>query len=108
MRERFQFISDALQDARGDFYALPGKNREVAVSFATKKMKDGYRVEAVFVDGATSFERKTRNRTCPRRSGFTSAPIRRARQAAVARNGGPRPIAQGDVHASRGGDRRPS
>lgn len=51
-RESFQFISDALQAARGDFYALPGKNREVAVSFATKKMKDGYRVEAVFVDGA--------------------------------------------------------
>jgi hypothetical protein len=47
----FQFISDALQAARGDFYALPGKNREVAVTVATKKMKDGYRVEAVFVDG---------------------------------------------------------
>jgi hypothetical protein len=51
-KQSFQFISDALQAARGDFYALPGKNREVAVTVATKKMKDGYRVEAVFVDGA--------------------------------------------------------
>jgi len=51
-KESFRFISDALQAARGDFYALPGKNREVAVTVATKKMKDGYRVEAVFVDGA--------------------------------------------------------
>jgi hypothetical protein len=51
-KESFQFIGDALQAARGDFYALPGKNREVAVTVAIKKMKDDYRVEAVFVDGA--------------------------------------------------------
>jgi hypothetical protein len=52
VRDSFDFISEALTAARGDFYALPGKNHELAVTVATKKVKDGYRVEGVFVDGA--------------------------------------------------------
>ena len=51
-KKSFDFISEALTAARGDFYALPGKNRELAVTVATKKLKEGYRVEGVFVDGA--------------------------------------------------------
>ncbi len=50
-KESFEFISTALTAARGDFYALPGKNHEVAVTVATKKTKESYRVEAIFVDG---------------------------------------------------------
>ncbi len=51
-KKSFDFIGDALTAARGDFYALPGGNRELAVTVATKKLKDGYRVEGVFLDGA--------------------------------------------------------
>lgn len=61
----FKFISDTLQAARGDFYALPGKNHEVAVTVATKKMEDSYRVEAVFVDGANVLRAKDREWDVP-------------------------------------------
>ncbi len=52
VKESFDFISQALTSARGNFYALPGKNLELAVSVATKTDKDCYRVEGVFLGGA--------------------------------------------------------
>jgi hypothetical protein len=66
----FQFISDALQSARGDFYALPGKNREVAVTVATKKTKDAYPVEAVFVDGVDILRAKDEEWDVPETRAF--------------------------------------
>lgn len=52
LKDSFDFISNALIAARGDFYVMPGKNHVLAVTVATKKVKEGYRVDAVFVDGA--------------------------------------------------------
>lgn len=52
LKSSFDFIAEALTAARGDFYSLPGKNHDLAVTVATKKIKEGYRVEAVYVDGA--------------------------------------------------------
>jgi hypothetical protein len=51
VKASFDFISEALTAARGDFYSLPGKNHELAVTVATKKINDDYRVSAVFIDG---------------------------------------------------------
>jgi hypothetical protein len=68
VKDSFDFISEALTAARGDFYALPGKNRELAVTVATKKIEgvatankyyipfsaaplERYRVEGVFLGG---------------------------------------------------------
>ena len=52
VKDSFDFISEALTAARGDFYALPGKNHELAITVVTKKLKDDYLVEGVFVNGA--------------------------------------------------------
>lgn len=52
LRESFDFIAETLIASRGEFYALPGRGHELAVTIATKKTKDAYRVDAVYVDGA--------------------------------------------------------
>lgn len=52
VKDSFDFISETLTAARGDFYAVPGRNQEIAVTVVTKVATDGYRVDAVFVDGA--------------------------------------------------------
>jgi hypothetical protein len=52
LRESFDFISEALVASRGNFYAVPGRNHELAVTVGTKLTKDCYRVETVYVDGA--------------------------------------------------------
>ena len=51
-RDSFEFIAETLVASRGDFYALPGSGHELAVTVATKKVKDAYRVDAIYVDGA--------------------------------------------------------
>lgn len=51
LRESFEFVAESLVASRGEFYALPGRGHELAVTVATKKVKDAYRVEAVYVDG---------------------------------------------------------
>jgi hypothetical protein len=52
VKDSFDFISEALIAARGDFYTVPGRNHDLAITVATKKATDGHRVDAVFVDGA--------------------------------------------------------
>jgi hypothetical protein len=51
LKDSFDFIAEALSAAHGNFYTLPGKGHDLAVTVATKKVKDGYRVEAVYIDG---------------------------------------------------------
>jgi hypothetical protein len=51
LKESFEFIAEALTAARGDFYTLPGKDHVLAVTVATKKVEDSYRVEAVYIGG---------------------------------------------------------
>lgn len=49
-KDSFDFIAEALTVARADFYTLPGKGHEVAVTVSARK-KDGYLVDAVYVGG---------------------------------------------------------
>lgn len=58
LKSSFDFISEALVAARGDFYALPGKGHDLAVTVATRKDKDGYFVESVYVDGVDVLRRE--------------------------------------------------
>ena len=51
LKGSFDFIADALTAARGDFYALPGKGHDLAVTVATKAKKAGAVVEAIYVGG---------------------------------------------------------
>ena len=51
LQDSFDFIAEALTAAGGDFYAVPGKGHEVAVTVSTKKKKDGTFVEAIYIDG---------------------------------------------------------
>jgi hypothetical protein len=51
LKDSFDFIAEALSAAHGNFYTLPGKGHDLAVTVATKKAKEGYRVEAVYIDG---------------------------------------------------------
>jgi hypothetical protein len=52
LKDSFDFIAEALTAAHGDFYTLPGKGHDLAVTVATKKTTDGYHVEAVYIGGA--------------------------------------------------------
>ena len=51
LRDSFEFIAEALVASRGEFYALPGRDHELAVTVATTKVKDAYQVDAIYVDG---------------------------------------------------------
>ncbi len=51
LKESFEFISETLVQSRGAFYAVPGRNHLLSVSVVTKKVKESFRVEAVYVDG---------------------------------------------------------
>lgn len=51
LHESFDFIADSLIASRGEFYALPGRNHELAVTVGTTKVKDAYQVDAIYVDG---------------------------------------------------------
>ena len=51
LKPSFDFIADALTSARGDFYALPGKGHDLAVTVATKAKKAGITVEAIYIGG---------------------------------------------------------
>jgi hypothetical protein len=52
LQNSFDFIAEALTAAGGDFYALPGKGHDLAVTVSTRSRKDGVVVEAIYVDGA--------------------------------------------------------
>jgi len=49
--DSFDFIAEALNAAGGDFYVLPGKGHELAVTVSAKKKKDAHYVDAVWIDG---------------------------------------------------------
>lgn len=51
LRDSFEFLAEALVASGGEFYALPGRDHKLAVTVATKKVKDAYRVEAIYVGG---------------------------------------------------------
>lgn len=51
LKPSFDFIAEALTAARGDFYALPGKGHDLAVSVSTKKDGDDLVVDAIYVNG---------------------------------------------------------
>ena len=51
LQPSFDFIAEALTAARADFYAVPGKGHDLAVSVSTKKKKDGLFVDAIYVGG---------------------------------------------------------
>lgn len=51
LKDSFDFLAESLNAARADFYVVPGKGHELAVTVATKKKKKGYLVEAIYIDG---------------------------------------------------------
>jgi hypothetical protein len=51
LKDSFEFIAEALTAARADFYALPGKGHEVAVTVSAAKRADGYAVNAIYFGG---------------------------------------------------------
>ena len=55
LKQSFDFLAETLVASRGEFYALPGRNHDLAVTVATTKVKDAYRVDAVYIDGADVF-----------------------------------------------------
>lgn len=52
LKGSFEFIAEALTAARADFYVVPGKGHDLAVTVSAKKKKDGYIVDAIYVGGA--------------------------------------------------------
>lgn len=52
LKESFEFIAEALTATGGDFYAVPGKGHELAVTVSTQKMKHGFVVDAIYIAGA--------------------------------------------------------
>jgi len=50
LKDSFEFIAEALTATGGDFYAVPGKGHELAVTVSTKK-KDGLLVDAIYIGG---------------------------------------------------------
>ena len=80
--DSFDFIVEALTAAHGDFYAIPGRNQELAVTVATKKAIDGYRVDAVFVDGTNVLRAEDDESDIPEAERFyhSSTPAALARQ----------------------------
>jgi hypothetical protein len=51
LKPSFAFIADALTATGGDFYAVPGKGHELAVTVSTKKKKEGVIVDAIYIGG---------------------------------------------------------
>jgi hypothetical protein len=55
LKPSFDFIADALTATGGDFYAVPGKGHELAVTVSTKKKKEGLVVDAIYIGGVDVF-----------------------------------------------------
>ncbi len=51
LKDSFAFIADALTVAGGNFYAVPGKGQEVAVTVSTKKKKAAITIDAIYLGG---------------------------------------------------------
>ncbi|VXC60452.1 Peptidase C14 caspase catalytic subunit p20 [Oceanicaulis sp. 350] len=52
LKSSFEFISECLVAAQANFYALPGKNHDLAISVSSKKIDDRYHIEAVYLGGS--------------------------------------------------------
>ncbi len=50
LSESFDFISETLTVAGGDFYVLPGRDHGLSASVSVKKVESGFFVDAVYVD----------------------------------------------------------
>ncbi|MGR6330996.1 caspase family protein [Sphingomonas sp. XXL09] len=51
LKPSFEFIAEALTEARADLYVVPGKDHQLAVSVSVLEKDDKFFVEAVYVDG---------------------------------------------------------
>jgi hypothetical protein len=51
LKPSFNFIADALMATGDEFYAVPGKGHELAVTVSAKEEKDGLVVDAIFIGG---------------------------------------------------------
>jgi hypothetical protein len=51
LKESFEFIAEALNAARGDFFTVPGKGHELAVTVSATKKKGISFVDAIYVGG---------------------------------------------------------
>lgn len=51
LKDSFDFIADVLNAARADFYVMPGKGHDLAVSVSAKKKGKGFTVDAIYIDG---------------------------------------------------------
>jgi hypothetical protein len=51
LKPSFDFIADALTATGSDFYAVPGKGHELAVTVSTKKKNDDLMVDAIYIGG---------------------------------------------------------
>jgi hypothetical protein len=55
LKPSFDFIADALTATGGDFYAVPGKGHELAVTVSAKKKNDGLVVDAIYIGDVDVF-----------------------------------------------------
>ena len=51
LKPSFDFIAEALVAAQGNFFAIPGKGHELAVTVSIKKKKGEFRIDAIYVGG---------------------------------------------------------
>jgi hypothetical protein len=51
-KSSFEFLAEVLTATNANFYAVPGKGHELAVSVSTKKKEDVFVVDAIYVGGA--------------------------------------------------------
>jgi caspase domain-containing protein len=54
LKDSFEFIAKALTVAGGDFYAVPGKRHELAVTVSTEKKKESTIVDAIYIGGTNA------------------------------------------------------
>jgi hypothetical protein len=52
LKPSFDLIADALTATGGEFYAVPGKGHDLAVTVSTTKKQEGFLVDAIYISGA--------------------------------------------------------
>jgi hypothetical protein len=57
LKKSFEFIANALIAARGSYYTVPGKGKELSVSIKTVKSGTDYVVKSVYIDGVDVLRR---------------------------------------------------
>jgi hypothetical protein len=66
LKSSFDFIAEALTAAGGDFFAVPGKGHDLAVTVSTAKKKGALFVDAIYVGGVNVL--RDAERACQRRN----------------------------------------